>query len=328
MCTGISTFCNGHYFGRSLDISVSYPFEILVAPKDYQFPFFNHQNSHLSIIGMGIKKENYPFFFDGMNECGLGMAGLNFPNHAYYFKEKDVKKVNLAPYELIQYVLSSAKTLEEGKELLKDIHLIEKDDAFEMNTSPLHWLLADGKNAVVIENTEEGLKVYENPYHVLTNNPPFPYHYYNVTNYLNITPNYPENTFATSLKLTPNSVGLGGVGLPGDNSSPSRFVRAFYHLDHLELQTKDEVNANEFLHVLDSVIQVKGAAKDASGQDEFSAYASCISQKTMTYYVKTYENSQIQGVKMSPEMQNGKEILSFPLNKEPNIDFLNKKKRS
>ncbi len=324
MCTGISAFQDTHYFGRSLDISVELPFEILITPRNYSFSFIPEtvKNSY-SLIGMGMEVSNYPFYFDAMNEMGVGMAGLNFPGFAFYDEKEQTEKINLAPYELIQFLLKQVSSVQEAKTLLEKIHLVNRNFNQDMPISPLHWLLSDGKETIVIENTKEGLHVYDNPYAILTNNPPFPYHCYNVENYLHLTPQYPKNNFSKNVLLKPNSVGLGAVGLPGDNSSSSRFIRGFYHLSHLKLTADETANVVNFFHVLDGVIQVKGTSYDELGQSEFSAYFSCMSEKTKTYYVRTYDNPQIQQVTMTTDLMEGKDLISFPLERKLQFKKLN-----
>lgn len=324
MCTGISTRGINHYFGRSLDVSVDFPFKIIVTPRNYSFSFIPKEpKNNYALIGMGIIEDDYPLYFDAINEEGVAMAGLNFPGYAYYAKKENPEKINLAPFELIQFLLRQVSSVKEAYELLQNIELVDKTFNSKMPNAPLHWLISDGKESLVVERTKEGLQIYENPFHILTNNPPFAYHCFNVENYLHLTPHYPKNHFSKNISLKPNSIGLGALGLPGDNSSPSRFVRGFYHLDQLELTESETDNVLSFFHVLDSVIQVKGASFDASGQSEFSAYFSCMSAKTKTYYVKLYENSQIQSVSLKKEFLNKNHLLAYNLEKKTKILRLN-----
>ena len=95
-------------------------------------------------------------------------------------------------------------------------------------TAQLHWIIADKSGAITVESVADGLKVYENPVGVLTNNPPFNYQMFNLNNYMHLAVENRENTFAEELNLNQYSRGMGGMGLPGDLSSQSRFVRVAF----------------------------------------------------------------------------------------------------
>lgn len=79
-----------------------------------------------------------------------------------------------------------------------------------------------------MESTADGLHVYDNPVGVLTNNPPFPMQMFSLNNYLHLSPKQPANTFSNQLDLSTYSRGMGGLGLPGDLSSASRFARVAF----------------------------------------------------------------------------------------------------
>ena len=113
-----------------------------------------------------------------------------------------------------------------------------------MPAAPLHWMLADRERCLVLEAVEEGLKIYENPFGVLTNNPPFPYHRENMRNYLNLTAGSPCNRLSEELELIPYGQGLGALGLPGDASPASRFVKTVF-LKYNSVTEKEEGNAAE-----------------------------------------------------------------------------------
>ena len=101
MCTAITYKTRDHYFGRNLDLELSYGEEIVITPRNYPINFLHEQEKkkHLAIIGMGIIVDKYPLYFDATNEAGLSMAGLNFPGNAYY-EEFSIGKKNIASFEL------------------------------------------------------------------------------------------------------------------------------------------------------------------------------------------------------------------------------------
>ncbi|MFR4953762.1 MAG: linear amide C-N hydrolase, partial [Lactobacillus paragasseri] len=188
MCTSIIYTANGqHYFGRNLDLEISFGEHPVITPRNYVFKYrkLPNRKATYAMIGMAIVKDNYPLYFDAANEKGLGIAGLNFDGPCHYFSES-AEKDNVAPFELIPYLLSQYTSVEEVKNALKNINLVDINFSEKLQVSPLHWLIADktGKS-IVVESTVSGLHVYDNPVSVLTNNPEFPEQVANLANYIN-----------------------------------------------------------------------------------------------------------------------------------------------
>ena len=102
MCTAISFNADNHYFGRNLDLEFCYNETVTITPRNFAFGFrkTNTIKSHYAIIGVATVAENYPLYYDATNEKGLSIAGLNFPENAYYNRVDDTK-INIAPFELI-----------------------------------------------------------------------------------------------------------------------------------------------------------------------------------------------------------------------------------
>ena len=187
--------------------------------------------------------------------------------------------------------------------------------------SPLHFLLADKRESIVLEPMADGLKIHENPIGVLTNNPPFDFHIHNLAQYRNLTREESENRFCL-LDLPPFSRGMGAIGLPGDLSSASRFVRAaFTKLNSVSGETEEE-NVSQFFHILDSVAQTRGCAR--VGKDfEITLYSSCCNTDKGIYYYTTYENRQITAISIHNEDLNGKELVSYPIIRNQRIYYGN-----
>ena len=324
MCTAISYHTKDHYFGRNLDLEYSYNETITITPRRYPLHFRNGTvlNEHYAMIGMATISQEYPLYYEATNEKGLSLAGLNFPGNAVYF-DKDEKKDNITPFELIPWVLGKFDCVSDAKEALEALNLwrVQFSDAFPL--SPLHWMLSDRKKSLTIETSKDGLHLYENPVGVLTNNPPFSYHMYHLTNYLNLTACPPENRFSNLLPLKPFSLGMGAIGLPGDPSSPSRFVRAaFTKFNSISGPTESE-SISQFFHILGSVTQQHGVSKVRNEQYEYTLYSSCCNTDKSIYYYKTYENSQITAVDLQKEDLNGSSLVSYPLIKGQQILYQN-----
>lgn len=318
MCTAITYKTKDFYFGRNLDLEYHYDETVTVTPRNYAFRFRNGTviDNHYAMIGMATVGNGYPLYYEATNEKGLSMAGLNFPDNAVYYPESKSKE-NVAPFELIPYLLSQCSTVDEALAKTENVNLWNIPFSEEYPLSPLHWILADKNRCVTLEPVKDGLKIYENPVGVLTNNPPFDYHMHNLANYINLTVKQPENRFGTDLK--PYSLGMGAIGLPGDLSSASRFVRAAFTKVNSVSGDSEEESISQFFHILGSVEQVKGLNCVRNEEYEFTLYSSCCNTDKGIYYYTTYDNRQIVAVDMNKENLNGEKIVAYRLEKRQQI---------
>lgn len=323
MCTAITYCTKDHYFGRNLDYEYGFQEAVTITPRKYMFHFrrLPPMEQHYAMIGMAIVSGGYPLYFDATNEFGLSMAGLNFPDYASYMPETPSKD-NVAPFELIPWLLGSCKTAEDAIQKLHNANLVDLPFSANYPLTPLHWMLADGKKAVVIEQTTAGLNIYDNPTGVLTNSPPFPFHMANLQNYLHVSNEEPVNRFAPSVDLKPYSRGMGALGLPGDLSSASRFVKAaFTRLNSLS-KDSESASISQAFHILGSVAQQQGCVK-VGNLYEKTIYTSCCNTTKGIYYYTTYENSQITGVRLHGIDLNADKIVSYPLIQNQQIRMTN-----
>ena len=259
MCTAATYRTDDFYMGRTLDYEFSYGEEITVMPRNFPLSFRHGGGTdrHYAIIGMAHVADGYPMFYDAVNEKGLGMAGLNFAASARYSEPEDGKQ-NVAQFEFIPWVLSQFASLEQARSAIEKINLVGTTYDSRYPAAKMHWIIADKSGAITVEPTEGGLKIYDNAPGVLTNEPPFDMQLFNLNNYMRLSPRQPENSFSDALDLGTYSRGMGGLGLPGDLSSMSRFVRAaFTKLNSLSGSGEAE-SVGQFFHILGSVEQVRG----------------------------------------------------------------------
>lgn len=323
MCTAVSYKTKDHYFGRNLDLEFSYQETVTVTPRNYPFVFRCKDilHSHHAMIGMATVSEGYPLYYDATNEVGLSMAGLNFPGNAVYY-HKCAEKDNITPFEFIPWILGQCATVAQARSLLDEINLVSIPFSEQFPLSPLHWIITDSCETITVETLKDGMKVYDNPVGVLTNNPPFDFHMYNLSNYLNLTHEEPVNRFTNQIDLAPYSRGMGSIGLPGDLSSASRFVKAaFTKLNSLSGESESE-SISQFFHILGSVAQQCGCVK-VGDKYEKTIYSSCCNTGKGIYYYTTYENSQITAVHMHHEDLAGNAVISYPLVAEQQIRMEN-----
>jgi len=324
MCTAATYHTKDHYFGRNLDLEYSYHETVTITPRQYPFEFrkMGRLDVHYAIIGMAYVADDYPLYYDATNEKGLSMAGLNFPGYAEYQSE-DPEKENISPFEFIPWILSQCATRQEAKEKLKVINLVKINFSEQLPLSPLHWMISDSTGSITVECTRSGMHVFENSVGILTNNPPFEYQLFNLNNYMHVTPKQPMNCFSDRIELERYSLGMGGIGLPGDLSSSSRFVKAaFTRLNAISGDSESE-SISQFFHILDSVKQQRGCNEVREGEYEMTLYTSCCNTTKGIYYYKTYENSQISAVNLFHENLESDKIVSYPLIQGQQIYYQN-----
>ncbi len=321
MCTAISY--KNRYFGRNLDYDISYGEGITLCPRNFPLTFKEQPilASHHAIIGMAIVSDDYPLFFDAINEKGLFMAGLLFPKSAEYFP-KNPEKINITPFEFIPYILGNFSSVSEAKARIKNINLLDIPFSKDLPLSPLHWILSDKEASLTIESTKDGMKIYDNPMGVLTNNPPFDIQLYNLSNFMGLSSKEPHNTFSPSLPLEVFSRGMGALGLPGDFSSPSRFVKASFLKENSASEDTEFSELSQFFHILESVAQVRGSVVTENNKLEITLYSSCCDAEKGIYYYKTYDNSFINGVSMVDKDLKAKHLSVYPLIKGSKINII------
>lgn len=314
MCTAATYKTKDFYFGRTLDYEFSYGEEIVVMPRNFPISFrhMGEMKHHYALIGMAHLAGNFPLFYDAINEKGLGMAGLNFVGNADY-KPFAPGKDNVAPFEFIAWILSQCTSVKEARLLLDKINLVNTPFSDQLPLAQLHWIIADQEEAITVESVKEGLKVYDNPAGVMTNNPSFDQQMHNLSNFMNLSPKSPSNHFSGKLNLATYSRGMGALGLPGDLSSQSRFVRvAFVKLNSISGDSESE-SVSQFFHILGSVDQQRGCCDVGEEKYEYTIYTSCCNASKGIYYYTTYENHQISGVDMHRENLDGDSLSRFPL---------------
>lgn len=324
MCTAVTYKTKDFYFGRTLDYDFSYGEEIVVTPRNYEFTFRNmgSMKNHYAIVGMAHVEMDYPLYYDAVNEKGLAMAGLNFPGNAYYRQEAEHKD-NVATFELIPWILGQCSCVREAKMLLEKVNVTETSFRDDLPAAQLHWMVSDRNESITVESVKEGIYIYENPIGVLTNNPTFPQQLFQLNNYMHVSPKAPQNQFSGKLSLNAYSRGMGALGLPGDLSSQSRFVRAaFVKLNSVSGDSEME-SVSQFFHILGSVDQQRGCCELEEGGCEVTIYTSCCNSDRGIYYYTAYDNHQITAVDMHRENLDGVSLIRYPLIQEEQIRLQN-----
>ncbi|MBR3594244.1 MAG: linear amide C-N hydrolase [Clostridia bacterium] len=310
MCTAIQS--EQGLFGRTLDYEISFGETVTIAPRNFRFNFGYAEpcDTHFAIIGMATVRDGYPLFYDAVNEKGLAVAGLNFPKSAYFPQPENGKK-NIATFELIPYILGSCSDVDNARQALENTVIHGEAFSPELPAASLHWMIADRDKSIVLESRRDGLFIYENTAAVLTNEPPFPRATAYLKGFSHLSHTEPDGVV--------DSRGTGAVGLPGDYSSRSRFVRAAFLNSAAILPDGRDEQVAEFFNVLGAVEVPQGALRLKNEKLVTSIYTSCIDQKTAVYYYKTQKNSRVTKVALAGR-EDGDTLISFPL--KTNTDFL------
>lgn len=324
MCTCIDFRSKYFYFGRNLDLEYNFGEKVVITPRDYLFELKNGSKlkTKYAIMGMATVVNNYPLYADAVNEKGLCIAGLYFPGNAVYNKEIE-QNINIASFELIPWVLGNFSKISELKKELNNLNIIDAKFNENLPAAQLHWMISDEDESIVLEQVEDGLKIYDNPFGVLTNNPPFDYHKINISNYMNLSCKYPENRFTDKIDLDVFGQGISMIGLPGDVTPPARFVRAAFNKSNSVECNNENEEISQFFHILDSVAMIKGTVLTKENKLDMTTYSSCINASKGIYYFKTYYNNQINAVKFNENNINSKELEIHELPITQNVKYLN-----
>lgn len=294
MCTSIAKQLDRFFFGRNMDLSYDFGQRVVTVPRGFPLRFRRSDapQEHHALMGMARVQDGYPLFADGFNEHGLCMAGLNFPQSAYYFVDNVPGTAGVASFEMIPWVLGQCASVDEAEALLRRTRVIDLAFAPDTPPSPLHWHVADRTRSIAVEPMADGLCVHANPVGVMTNEPPLPFHLTNLRQYMRLTPDQPACRFPGA-DLSPFGWGFGGLGLPGDTSTASRFVRAAFYA----ACSPAEGGAVQFFHLLDTVAMPLGSVRDDRGY-EITRYACCMDPAARTYAFRTYHDPRIRTIGM------------------------------
>lgn len=298
MCTVLTYRSGDLYYGRTLDYHRSFGEAVCVMPRRYPLDFRHApgMKCHYAWIGMASSLGSEPLFYDGVNEKGLAGAALRFADSAVYHPA-DGAVDNVASFEVIPWILGQCATLEEARRLLFRIRVTDESYSEALPPSPLHWFFADKTGALVLESTAEGTRVYDDPPGVLTNEPPFP------------------QQLAELARRKE---------LPGDLSSPARFLRAAAAVKGTAKEAGKAAILRCF-HMLDTVRQVRGLGEIRDGMPSATLYAAVCNMNRGIYCYETEENRTPTAVNLSAEDLAGSRPVLYPLLRSPQILWQNEK---
>ncbi|MFI3202371.1 MAG: choloylglycine hydrolase [Eubacteriales bacterium] len=318
MCTALTLQTEEFYFGRNMDIEYSFGEQVVIVPRKFSLKFKKMETleHHYAMMGMAAIIENTPLFAEGFNEKGLCVAGLNFPQFAHYEEQELEGKYNIAPYEIIAFLLGKCDSVDSAVKVMEEFRIVAIPFQENIPLASLHFIIADKEKSVVLEQTQKGVSIHQNPFGILTNNPPFDFHMNNISQYMAMSSKQPTNCIYPTKEIKAFSQGFGALGLPGDFSSASRFVKTAFLKGNSRCELDNDSSIVQFFHILESVAFVKGAVMTLEDKEDITLYSCCCNIDQMTYYYKTYENSQITGIKLQLNDVDHEKMKVFPLRKE------------
>jgi len=311
MCTAINLTEGRHVFGRTLDLEFSFGEKVVITPRKFPLHFLHKPtlSEHCAIIGTAHISGGTPLYYDAVNELGLCSAALNFPRYAKYNKRKSGAH-NVASFELIPWILSRAESVSQAMRLLSGVNVTDESYSDELPATELHWIFADKYSAVTVEATENGLKMHENPYGVMTNSPDFSYQITHLESYTRILR---EPGACNDFPEIFHSKGVLDFGIPGDFSSSSRFVKTVFVKSRTESPKTKEGAISRLFHILGSVSQPRGVTSGPDGRPVATVYTSAIDTQESKYYFTTYQNRRIRCVKLNTPSALGENLVAYSM---------------
>lgn len=242
-----------------------------------------------------------PMVVDGMNSEGLYFGIFYFAGSAELETLTDENRGHaISSEELGNWVLGQFATVEEVRQALPQLTVVGTDIAEIGGVAPVHYAVTDASgDSIVIEYTKDGLRIFDNTVNVVTNNPSYDWHLTNLQNYIGLQAENRDEITVGTQTLKPFGQGTGLVGLPGNSTSPSRFVRAVAFANTaLPSETADDAIFEAF-HILNNFDIPKGSIREENdGQTitDYTIWTSASDTKNLIYYFKTYETQEVQSI--------------------------------
>lgn len=325
-CTGLQLKAKDGSFvnGRTVEFGINLNLSGLMVPRNFAFkgtlPDGSSGLSYTSkyaAIGGGMFDENA--IADGINEKGLAIADFYFPGYAEYAKiTPENKNKALSPTEFSNWILTQFATVDEVKQGIKSVVIAPSIPKGWPALPPFHYIIYDktGKS-IVIEPIKGQLKVHDNPIGVFTNSPTFDWHMTNLANYVNLSPINAPTKNIDSLTLQQFGQGSGAHGLPGDFTSPSRFIRsAFFSSTAIPVDNAERAVFQAF-HILNQFDIPMGSVRSKEGNSIISelTLATVVHDlQNLKFYFRTYDDQSIKMISLAAFDLNDKAIKRFNMN--------------
>ena len=313
------------FYARSMEGAVDYQSKVTVVPKGTIYHGTLPDNSSKGLTWtvkyglVGMNAFGSPLMTDGMNEMGLAVGNLFFPDYADY-EPFDPGKANitLSQYEVATWLLSSYATVAEVRQAMSEVRVVQgpKDVI-----APVHFAVHDAQgNSLVIEYVKGKLHIYDNPLGVMTNSPPFDWMITYLSNFVNLSATNVPQIDLGGVVIKQFGQGSGLVGLPGDFSPPSRLVR-MVAFTQLALPVKGpQAGLNLAMTIINNVDIPQGVVRDKREKGmiyDITQWAVVADLAGKKYYFRTHDNKNWRYIDLMKALQGAKGIQTIPLEVPP-----------
>jgi choloylglycine hydrolase len=318
-CTGISlTAADGSYI-QARTIEWAYGVlksEYVIIPRGEQLQSYTPTGTNgmkfrarYGVVGLAVVEKE--FIAEGINEAGLSAGLFFFPRYGSYESYESIDNSRtLADLQVVQWMLTQCASIDEVMEAVKHVRIVALE-----KTAVVHWRIGDPTGRqVVMEIVGGKINFYENEVGVLTNAPGFEWQVTNLENYVNLRPGSAQNYKLGGVTLEPNGGSTAMLGLPGDFTPPSRFVRAAFFRNTAPQRATGVDTVLEAFHLLNN-FDVPIAIENPSEHNLPSAtqWTSAIDLTSRTVYYKTAYNSTIRSISLANIDFAKAKYASYPL---------------
>lgn len=336
-CTGITLKATDGavVYGRTMEWgSFDLNSQVVVIPRGRQFTAHVPDNKsgmtwkgRYGLVGLdGLDAE---VILDGMNEKGLAVGGFYHPGFAEYQKYDPAKaSESMGPADVISYLLSTCATVDEARSAISKVRVTPVIAPVIGIAPPAHYLVTEpsGK-AIVIEYVKGELTIYDAPLGVITNSPTYDWHETNLRNYINLSAVALPSKKIEDLDFTPLGGGSGMIGLPGDFTPPSRFVRAVAFSKTARSTPSGSETVYEVFRILDNFNVPLGAAEGegeakTKGMRSSTIWTTVWDTKNKILYYHTQHNRRVRMVDFSRiDFDSPQGTNRFPLDRAKTQDI-------
>jgi choloylglycine hydrolase len=272
----------------------------------------------------GANGEGLPVLIDGLNEKGLGGGIFYFRGFAEFEPVAAADRARtIAPWQVLNWALTQYATVEEVEAALPTIRVGSAVLDALGGVPPVHYFFADATGAsIAVEYVAGELRIHDAPLGVITNAPTFDWHMINLSNYLNVSKEPTDGIVLEGVNLDPSSTGGNLLGLPGDFSSASRFVRATAFVAMTPQQATGEDAIWEGFHILDQFDIPLGAVPEPKGTtppDEITEWTTMSDLKALRFYIWTIDNRDVRVLDLASLPLDGDAIVTYELDQEQTL---------
>lgn len=322
-CTGIKlTAKDGSLVhGRTLEFGIDVDISVAVIPRGYAFKGTTPKGEGMSYkakyAAVGAIAFGNPALMDGINERGLAVGTFYFPGYAEYTEtDQENQQRSLSPVEFSNWILTQFESIDEIKSALPSVVIAPTViKAWGNQPPPFHYIVYDKSGeSLVIEPVGGNLLTYDNKLGVFTNSPEFDWHMSNLRNYINLTPFNVEPVTLSGVTLKPFGEGSGMVGMPGDFTPPSRFVRAAIYSTTATPSKNAEEGILQVFHILNQFDIPIGVARAKEGNVVYTdqtLLTAARDPQALKFYYKSYRDQAIKVVELKKFDLNAKEMKTL-----------------